>query len=271
MPAVIHSSWLLFAMGAAMGLFLGGVAAGIHLLNSRVATTSSWQQRLAQRATASPWGGRDLLLVVLLVSASQLVRRWLASPAIIWDVLAFQGVAWAGIIGLGVFKTAPMGVAIPRWKRLQQAVIHWLAILPLLWFATFVWQWLLKILGHPPDFQLAVKLALGMRNPWTLTGFFMLAVFLVPFVEEMIFRGMLLPLLVRRVGSWAGVAASALVFAVLHMDSGTFLALFILAIALSLAYARTGSLWVPIGMHMLFNGANLLLLLALHQAGVLTP
>ena len=56
-------------------------------------------------------------------------------------------------------------------------------------------------------------------------------------------------------------------FAALHADAGTFAALAVFSVALSLAYARTGSLWVPVSMHALFNGTNLALLLALSRAG----
>ena len=40
-----------------------------------------------------------------------------------------------------------------------------------------------------------------------------------------------------------------------------------MALALGLAYVRTGSLWVPIVMHMIFNAVNLVLLLLLLRAG----
>jgi membrane protease YdiL (CAAX protease family) len=63
---------------------------------------------------------------------------------------------------------------------------------------------------------------------------------------------------------------TSLAFAALHADLGTFVALFIFAVALNLAVARTGSLWVPIGMHMLFNAVNMALLLAVHHVGLLS-
>jgi hypothetical protein len=47
-----------------------------------------------------------------------------------------------------------------------------------------------------------------------VTGVF--AVLIGPLVEELIFRGFLLPLVVRAVGAFAGVLAVALPFALLH-------------------------------------------------------
>ena len=64
------------------------------------------------------------------------------------------------------------------------------------------------------------------------------------------------------------MALTALAFASLHADLGTFVPLLLLSVALSLAYARTQSLWAPMAIHALFNAANLALLLALSRAGV---
>lgn len=74
------------------------------------------------------------------------------------------------------------------------------------------------------------------------------------------FRGILFPFLVQRVGlKWGIVAVSAL-FAVIHLHVPSMLALFLLSAGLCVAYWRTGSLWVSIGMHAIFNGVTILLL-----------
>ena len=79
---------------------------------------------------------------------------------------------------------------------------------------------------------------------------------------------MLLPLLVRHAGPVAGVTLVALGFAALHgLESLPALAAF--SVALSLAYARTGTILVPITMHAIFNAANLALVAALVRAGAL--
>ena len=47
---------------------------------------------------------------------------------------------------------------------------------------------------------------------------------------------------------------TSLLFAAIHMNGPVFLPLFVLAVCLTLAYEATGSLWVPMLMHALFNG-----------------
>ena len=164
---------------------------------------------------------------------------------------------------------AQLAAANPwRAKDLLMLALRWLAILPALWFVSFVWNLLLNAAGHAPDFQEAIRLFLANDDPWTRAGFVFFAVVLAPFAEEALFRGILLPLLVRRIGPGAGLALTAIGFAAVHADLGTFAALALFSVALSLAYARTGTLWVPVGMHALFNAANLALLLALVRAGV---
>ena len=53
---------------------------------------------------------------------------------------------------------------------------------------------------------------------------------------------------------------SCLLFAAFHTSLTALAGLFVLAVCLNLAYERTGSLLVPIGMHALFNFVSLLFL-----------
>lgn len=75
-------------------------------------------------------------------------------------------------------------------------------------------------------------------------------VVLGPLVEEILFRGILLQLWARRFGVRAAVVASALCFALLHMD---LIGSFVFGVVMAALYVRTGSLLVPIVAHALFN------------------
>lgn len=207
------------------------------------------------------------MALLLLVAMAQVVRRPL-SDSVGWDVAAFQGVLIAGILWRTRGKVQPFGV-FTAWNVLARlALVRWLAILPVLWFAAFTWQFLLAAAGHKSDFQDAIRLFLETADVRMRLVFAFFAVILAPLAEEFLFRGLLLPLLVRRIGAVAGLVLTTLGFAALHADLGTFMPLAVFSVALSLAYARTGSLWVPVMMHALFNGTNLALLLALARAGV---
>jgi membrane protease YdiL (CAAX protease family) len=71
---------------------------------------------------------------------------------------------------------------------------------------------------------------------------------------------MLYPL-VKQLGrprlAWFGVS---FLFALIHWDAAAFVALFLLALALTWLYEKTDNLLVPITAHAFFNAVNLILL-----------
>jgi membrane protease YdiL (CAAX protease family) len=99
--------------------------------------------------------------------------------------------------------------------------------------------------------------------------FLVFAIVIAPIVEEGFFRGILLPLCSRQWGALAGILVSSLIFALLHSHLGTFAALFSLSVGLSLAYAYTRTIAVPILLHIFFNAFNLLLVWLLTQIQML--
>lgn len=260
---------LLAPVGAALAVLLvAGVAALCRLLWQTTPPVQGWRPRLRRLAQQSPWQRRDLGWLVLLVAAAHIVRP--AFPDhFFWDQMAFHGVLAAGCLWRIRGKTRPFGLRLPWRTAATQALLAWLAVLPILWFTAFAWQLLLRAAGHAPDIQQAIRLFMEAPGFWPRAGFIGLAVLVAPAVEEILFRGILLPLLVRRIGALPGLALSSLGFAALHGDVEAFPALAVLSVALSLAYVRSGSLRVPILMHMVFNGVNLLLVLGLIRAGVM--
>ncbi len=268
MPPIDDLRRLLPLATALMALLILGVAALFYLADRRRRPTQSWAEALAHYAATSSWRGRDLLLVILALVVAQGARHVLP-PAVWLDVLCFQGVGVGVMLFLVVRKKRPFGAPIAWHAAIFQAALRWLALLPILWFSAFSWQVLLQLLGHTTELQTAVQLFLDTHDPWQQLAFFALGAGLAPLAEELFFRGLLLPILVRRWGPRPGLLISALLFAVMHADLGSFPALAIVAAGLALACARTGSVWVAILMHALFNAVNMGLLLALLRAGLL--
>jgi len=83
---------------------------------------------------------------------------------------------------------------------------------------------------------------------------------IAPCIEEFLFRGFFYGIFKRHFGALAGAVANAALFAAFHMNPASLVPLFILALCLTIAYEWSGSLFVPITMHALFNLANLGLL-----------
>ena len=187
--------------------------------------------------------------------------------AVLVATLSFQGAAW-GLIGIFLWQhqlnwRAAFGLGDPHLARaLGRAVLTVAALLPVLWFLQSASGWALTRLGWPPDDQAAVQL---FENAHTLGGRLYLGLFavvLAPVAEEFIFRGMLFPF-VQQLGfpklAWLGVST---LFAFIHLDAAIFVPLFVLALALTWLYEKTGNLLAPICAHAVFNAVNLALLLA---------
>jgi membrane protease YdiL (CAAX protease family) len=88
------------------------------------------------------------------------------------------------------------------------------------------------------------------------------AVVIAPISEELIFRGYIFGVLRRYAGRWWALVISASVFAAIHAHIPSLAGLFVLAVALTLVYEGTGSLWASILMHALFNSITVILTLA---------
>lgn len=82
-----------------------------------------------------------------------------------------------------------------------------------------------------------------------------------PLVEEFLFRGYMYGTLRQLTHPvFAAVVVGAL-FAVVHGNLPALLPLWVFSLLLCLAYEWSGCLWVPVGMHVFFNAANIVLML----------
>jgi membrane protease YdiL (CAAX protease family) len=100
---------------------------------------------------------------------------------------------------------------------------------------------------------------------WLVVYLVFVAVTVAPLVEEMLFRGVALPILERDFGTRAAVLLVSAVFAAIHFHLPSMAPLLVIAAGFAVAYVRTGSLLVSITMHALFNGVNILMLFVLRD------
>jgi membrane protease YdiL (CAAX protease family) len=185
--------------------------------------------------------------------------------AVLLGTLGFQGATWVLIPiflrqhQIGWRETFGFGGPLLK-HALFTAVVITLLILPVVWLLQYLSVLALTQLGWPPEEQVAVALISGAKSWWLRIYLGVFAVVLAPVAEEFIFRGLLYPF-VKQLGSprsaWFGINA---LFALIHLDAGTLVPLFVLALALTWLYERTDNLLAPIAMHSLFNVANLVLL-----------
>jgi membrane protease YdiL (CAAX protease family) len=85
------------------------------------------------------------------------------------------------------------------------------------------------------------------------------AVVVVPFVEELIFRGMLQTLFRSYIiRPWPAIFLASFVFVVFHANAPHWPALFVLSLCLGYTYEKSGSLFRSIFVHALFNAMSVL-------------
>lgn len=135
-------------------------------------------------------------------------------------------------------------------------------------------DWLLHQLGHETEeeaVQEVVKAFSEAESPATLVMLCVTAVLVAPITEEVIFRGYLYPVAKRFAGRWAAVLFSSLLFAMVHQNAMALVPLAFLAVLLALSYEFTGSIWAPIGIHMVFNGTTVFMQIAQRMEWISLP
>lgn len=111
--------------------------------------------------------------------------------------------------------------------------------------------------------QDTVKLLQESDDPALLGLMSFAAVIAAPLCEELVFRGYFYPVLKKFVGLPVAALCSALVFAAAHGSLTALLPLIIFGCVLVFLYEKTGSLWAPIAAHFCFNGATVVIQMAI--------
>lgn len=261
---------LLLSLNAGV-LLLGLACAALLLLRLR-GRPVDWSRRVADLVWR-PVRERDIAVMLLVIASSLTLARFAMPPVIRWasalgwdrDALALiagsvalQGVAlvavavllrrrrvtWGGAFGMSLHRL-PAGFV--------RGALLLLASVPVIFFYTLLYRFALQAAGLPVGLQDEVEI-IAATNSWAIRLYFIfLAAVLAPLIEELLFRGMLFPVLLQRLPLWASVVVVSFLFALMHDHAASFASLFILSGAFCLAYLATGSLWVPIVMHGLFN------------------
>lgn len=176
------------------------------------------------------------------------------------DLVAREAL-WSGLVGLGLIL-----LTVFLWKRAQTADFLGLR-LPnarrfLVWFGIFLLlaAALEVLMRSVPAFQTDfMEKVLGSTTDRTLLviGVGIMA----PLFEEFLLRGLLFGTVRHIVDEHAAVAVTAGVFTIMHLQYEVLVMMLILPLGVVLGYARsrTGSIWVPIFLHVLNNLASVLL------------
>ncbi len=141
----------------------------------------------------------------------------------------------------------------PIKEGIFKSISGWLMIMPLVLLIGWIMN---EIIGDQGGSNPLLELVLSSSELVPLFLLLFTTVFLAPVFEELVFRGVLLPVLVSKVGKIGGVLLSALIFALAHLSVGELPPLFVLGIGLGLMRLSSGRLFPCALMHSLWNGVT---------------
>jgi tetratricopeptide (TPR) repeat protein/membrane protease YdiL (CAAX protease family) len=203
--------------------------------------------------------GQLILFLMPVVAFSLQLSQALGLGLILWALPLIAAAGWG-------FARQPWGepfawpLRIPRRKVLLTVLV-----------ATGVWTLgyfayanLIESITHKPmpDQEIVSWIKAGMQSsPWlTFVGIAIAA----PIAEEILFRGLLYGALQRWLSPRWTIVVTAVVFAAVHLQPVYFLPLFGLGLVLGLGRHQSGTLALPVFIHLLNNSISLLI--SLHQA-----
>ncbi|HTS16816.1 MAG TPA: tetratricopeptide repeat protein [Verrucomicrobiae bacterium] len=244
-----------------------GVSGGALLLLYVIVLSAVW--RFSMRISTQPAPGLGLSISWLAVFfEGQLALMFCLALLSLIDIsqnLLF-GITLAGI---PVIAAAVRGFARQPWGgpfafplRFGTARVIGFSLLGLAgvsafgsWFA----QWAAEWMHRAPDLQDIVPIIrFGLdTNPMATV---VSVVIMAPICEEIIFRGLLYGALEGRIGIAGAILVSAFVFALVHLQITYFVALLCVGVVLGWARWKTGSLGLPIVLHIVNNGVALLVM-----------
>ncbi|MDP8214709.1 MAG: CPBP family intramembrane metalloprotease [Candidatus Euphemobacter frigidus] len=166
-----------------------------------------------------------------------------------------------GIVPVG--ETSPgrgtpariLGVNRKEWSRsIRQALRGYIIFFPALIILIIASLAITRLLGIPFQTHPLVQPLLEAGKTGLICPLFAVGILMGPLAEELFFRGLLFPALKRRLSvSWSVVISAAL-FSTLHLNWAGWLPIFGLGILLAYSYERTGSILVPVFIHVIHNG-----------------
>ena len=200
---------------------------------------------------------KNALIYTVIFGAIQVIVSFIVQG--IWTLVMGKDTvmnATGMIITMAVFSILTMAVfLLAKWSVVSR---HWVRTRP--WFVLF-WC-VLAALGaiiqsvwlqeHMPELPNIVEgeFDMIMKDRW---GYFVVGL-LAPLAEEMVFRGAILRSLLRwKQNPWVGIAISALLFAVVHMNPAQMPHAFLIGLLLGWMYWRTDSIVPGVVYHWVNN------------------
>lgn len=189
---------------------------------------------------------------------------WVSSFALFQTIAAEAALAGAALYFLRRRAFGRRQLGLDRWRRhyLRVGARAYLSAVPVLALLGL----LLGIFRRDmmPD-QQVYQVLMDLSSPVHRLFFFVSIALLVPFLEEVFFRGFFYGALRNSLGVKPALFLSGLVFSVLHFSPAALAPIFFLGLVFGWLYEKTGSLWPAIVAHSLNNAVATAFVFLLRQ------
>ena len=251
------------------GLLLGGGVLAALVLAKHHRRNPPDRARLTEQMAARSWDTPQVVMLLgslfslyFLASFSGL---FLPEEQIPLVQLLMTITIYSAIMGIVILinrrhGSGGFGLSRRRIRSILIVPVFYLALMPLLMLLTKGYHLILEHLFHMEIELQDMAQVITQDLSWLKVGYMLTAILIAPVYEELIFRGIVFPYFVKRIGLVKGAVLVSLLFAGMHYHIPSLVPLLVLSIALCLAYWRTGSLWVTMGMHIIFNAVSILAL-----------
>ena len=143
----------------------------------------------------------------------------------------------------------------PFKDSIYQGFKGWIMILPFVLLTSLIMNLVVKNqAGSNP----LLEIVLNNNNYFAFILLFLTTTIIAPLFEEIVFRGVLLPVLTRDYGKLIGILISSFVFALAHLSLNELPPLFVLGIGLATTRLISGRLSSSVIMHSCWNGITFL-------------
>lgn len=229
-----------------------------------------------------PWRVWEVLVILALFSASQILAGLALHPLVGGGeeprlVLLLPGVVaishaagWLLALGLVKWRYRLGFASALKFHRYPPRLLVRIAAAAV---GIYIAALLPALAFPPPPDHTNLFLEIFKAGGPTLLLLLVIAVLLAPFLEEVLFRGLLFPALRRRFQFWPAAVATSVMFTGLHFtQTGTYWpaveGIFICGMALAWLRERTQCLWPSIAFHMGFNSTPFLAWVVAQAAGI---
>lgn len=187
-------------------------------------------------------------------ATAMLKGAFLYASILLMAVLGCLSYAKTGFGSAFGITSVPWTVAVGKGLR------YGVEIIPVILVVTMVVSTIGEALGFDMRSQDIFECLDDATVPgWVRAALVVFAVGVAPVVEELMFRGLLLPLVLKGRTFLFSALLTSLYFSLMHLHAPSLLPLLLLSVGFSAGYAATGSILTPIAMHMVFNFTGLLL------------